>query len=130
MTSIVLFDGVCHFCSKSVQFIYKRDPNEVFLFASLQGEAARELRREHSISDHVDSLILIEDNRVFFRSTAALRICRNLSGGWRLLYVFVVIPIPIRDWVYNLIAKNRYRWFGKTESCELPSKEVRNRFLE
>jgi len=127
---IVLFDGVCNLCSGSVQFILKRDPEGRFRFASLQSEAGRSLMTEHELDpDALSSVVVIEDGGAYQESSAALRIARHLPGAWKLLRVFVVIPRPIRDAVYRLIARNRYRWFGKTEACWLPTTELRARFL-
>ena len=127
---IVLFDGVCNLCSGSVQFILKRDPEGRFRFASLQSEAGRSLMVEHGLDpDALSSVVVIEDGRAYQESSAALRIARHLPGAWKLLRVFAVIPRPIRDAVYRLIARNRYRWFGKTEACWLPTPELRTRFL-
>lgn len=127
----ILFDGVCNLCNGSVQFILRRDPGQRFRFASLQSEAGRRLVTGHGLDpDELSSVILIEDGRVYRESTAALRIARHLSGAWKLLRVFVLIPRPIRDAVYRLIARNRYRWFGKQETCWLPTPELRARFLD
>lgn len=127
---VVLFDGVCNLCNGSVQFILKRDPQGRFRFASLQSEAGRSLMAKHRLDpDVLSSVVLLEDGRVWQESSAALRIARHLPGGWKLLRVFAVIPRPIRDAVYRWIARNRYRWFGKTETCWLPTPELRGRFL-
>ena len=127
---IVLFDGVCNLCSGSVQLILKRDPEARFRFASLQSEAGRSLMLEHGLDpDALSSVVLIEDGRAWQESSAALRIARHLPGAWKLLRVFTVVPRPLRDAVYRLIARNRYRWFGKTEACWLPTPELRARFL-
>jgi predicted DCC family thiol-disulfide oxidoreductase YuxK len=126
----ILFDGVCNLCNGSVQFILKRDPQARFRFASLQSEAGRRLVTEQGLDPEVlNSVILIEDGRVYRESTAALRIARHMAGAWKLLRVFVLIPRPIRDVAYRLIARNRYRWFGKSETCWLPTPELRARFL-
>lgn len=127
---IVLFDGVCNLCNGSVQFILKRDPRGRFRFASLQSEAGRRLMTEHGLDpDALSSVVVIEDGRAWQESSAALRIARHLPGGWKLLRIFAVIPRPLRDAVYRLIARNRYRWFGKTETCWLPTPELKERFL-
>ena len=127
---VVLFDGVCNLCNGSVQFILKRDPRGRFRFASLQSEAGRSLMAEHGLDpDVLSSVVLVEDGRAWQESSAALRIARHLPGGWKLLRVFTVIPRPLRDAVYRWIARNRYRWFGKTETCWLPTPELRERFL-
>jgi predicted DCC family thiol-disulfide oxidoreductase YuxK len=129
MHPVILFDGVCNFCDASVQFILNRDPNETFHFASLQSEAGQELLEKYYVRDDVDSMILIENDKVYYKSGAALRISRHLRGAWKLLYVFMVVPTPIRNIVYDLIARNRYKWFGQKESCMLPPPNVRKRFL-
>jgi predicted DCC family thiol-disulfide oxidoreductase YuxK len=130
MRSIILFDGVCNFCEGSVQFIIKRDPVGHFQFASLQSKTGERLLKQLEVKNHLESLVLIENHRYYKKSTAALRIFRNLKGGWKLLYVFRIIPTPIRDFFYDWIAKNRYKWFGKKDSCMIPTTEIRNRFLE
>src|SRR5262245_16822617 len=126
---IVLLDGVCNLCSGSVQFILKRDPQGRFRFASLQSEAGRSLMIEHGLDpDALSSVVVVEEGRAWQESSAALRIARHLPGAWKLLRVFTVVPRPLRDAVYRLIARNRYRWFGKTEACWLPTPELRARF--
>jgi predicted DCC family thiol-disulfide oxidoreductase YuxK len=129
MHPVILFDGVCNFCDASVQFILQRDPKETFHFASIQSEAGQELLRKHNVPANMDSMILIENDKVYYKSSAALRISRHLQGAWKLLYVFMVVPSPFRNLVYDVIAKNRYKWFGQKESCMLPPPNVRKRFL-
>jgi predicted DCC family thiol-disulfide oxidoreductase YuxK len=129
MERIILFDGECNFCDQSVQFIIKRDPKGHFKFASLQSDIGKELLNKHNTPEDIDSFVLIEDNNCYFKSSAALRVCKNLKGVWKIPYVLLVIPKPIRDFFYGLISKNRYKWFGKKESCMLPSPEERKRFL-
>ena len=129
MDRIILFDGECNFCDKSVQFIIKRDPTAHFKFASLQSDVGRELLEQYQIPNNVDSIVYIKDNQGYIKSSAALRICRNLKGGWKVFNLFLVVPRPIRDYFYDIIAKNRYKWLGKKESCMLPTPEQRNRFL-
>jgi predicted DCC family thiol-disulfide oxidoreductase YuxK len=127
---IVLFDGVCNLCSGSVQLILKRDPQGTFRFASLQSEPGRKLMLDHGLDpDALSSVVVIEDGRAWQESSAALRIAKHLPGAWKLLRVFTIVPRPLRDAVYRLIARNRYRWFGKTEACWLPTPELRARFL-
>ncbi|KKB40835.1 thiol-disulfide oxidoreductase DCC family protein [Bacillus thermotolerans] len=126
---VVLFDGDCNFCDASVQFILNRDPEGLFHFASLQSEAGEELREKHQVRDDVDSMVLIEGDKVYYKSTAALRIARHLKGAWKLLYAFVLIPRPIREFAYDYLAKNRYKWFGQKQSCMLPPPHIRARFL-
>ena len=129
MNSVVLFDGDCRFCHAGVQFIIKRDSQEMFYFASQQSDAGQRLLKEYRVPADIDSIVLIENGKVYIKSTAALRICRHLRGGWKSLYVFRFMPIVIRDSVYNWIARNRYKWFGKEDSCSIPSDRVRKRFL-
>ena len=127
---VVLFDGVCNLCSGSVQFLLKRDPEGRFRFASLQSDAGRSLIAEHGLDvDALSSVLLIEDGQVWQESSAALRIARHLPGAWKLLRVFAAVPRPLRDAAYRWIARNRYRWFGKTETCWLPTPELKARFL-
>ena len=127
---IVLFDGVCNLCSGSVQFILKRDKNNLFQFASLQSKPGQEYLKKFNLpADTFNSFVLVEGDKIYTRSTAALRIARNLKG-WKWLYGFRIVPKFIRDAVYNLIAKNRYRWFGKKDECWIPTPELKSRFLE
>lgn len=128
---VVLFDGVCNFCDSSVQFIIKRDFKNYFKFAPLQSEFAANLFKEQGIDPtSFDSVVLWENGELYTKSTAALRIGRQLGVLWSLLYVFIIIPRFIRDAVYDLIARNRYKWFGKKDQCMIPSPEVRDKFIE
>ena len=126
---IILFDGECNFCDKSVQFIIKRDPEVIFSFTSQQGEAGQQMIKKHHAPSSIESIILIENDTYYLKSSAALRICRHLQGAWKLLFIFILVPYPIRDFFYNILAKNRYKWFGKKDRCTLPTPEVRKRFL-
>ncbi|MGE6259123.1 thiol-disulfide oxidoreductase DCC family protein [Heyndrickxia sporothermodurans] len=130
MTGIILFDGICNFCNNSVQFIIKRDPHAYFKFASLQSDIGKRLLKEYGLHDDIDSFVLIEKNSCYLKSSAAIHVCKHLKGMWKLLYMFRFIPPPIRNIAYDIIARNRYKWFGKKESCMLPSKEERERFLQ
>lgn len=128
---IVVFDGECNFCSSIVAFVIKRDGRGVFRFAPFQSEAGRSLLEEHGVrGDYFDSFILIDEGRLYTRSEAALRLWRKLGGLWSLTYAFIVVPGFVRDAVYDLVARNRYRWFGKKDECMIPGPEVRERFLE
>ncbi|KIY23394.1 MULTISPECIES: thiol-disulfide oxidoreductase DCC family protein [Mesobacillus] len=129
MEPVILFDGVCNFCDASVQFILKRDKKERFFFASLQSDAGQKLLKKYHVPEDVDSMIVIEDGRVFYKSEAALRISRQLKSPWWLLYGFILIPAPIRNIGYDFIAKNRLKWFGQKERCMLPPENFRRRFL-
>ena len=128
--SIVLFDGVCNLCNSAVQFIIRHDPNAHFQFASLQSPQAQKCLAGHRLEGYSESIVLVEDSKIYNASTAALRIARRLSGLWSLFYVFIIIPRPIRDWVYSIIARNRYRWFGRRDECMVPTPNLRERFLD
>ncbi|MEH7331950.1 thiol-disulfide oxidoreductase DCC family protein [Neobacillus drentensis] len=127
---IVLFDGVCNLCNNSVQFILIRDTNRSFKFASLQGETGQKLLKQYGLNTAMNSFVLIENNKPYLKSTAALKVCMKLRGTWRLFSLFIVIPKPFRDFVYGVIANNRYKWFGKKESCLVPLPEWKDRFLD
>lgn len=130
MSAIILFDGVCNFCNGSVNFIIERDPEKYFKFAPLQSEVGQKLLGEHRIDKTAtDSVVLIEDGKVYLRTTAALRIARRLSGAWRYFYGFSIIPAGFRDVFYKLFAKYRYLMFGKQTACAVPTPEMRERFL-
>ncbi|MBX0358905.1 thiol-disulfide oxidoreductase DCC family protein [Halobacillus sp. Nhm2S1] len=129
MQRIILFDGECNFCNQSVQFIIKRDPKGRFKFASQQSGVGASFMREYDIPNEVDSLVLIEGSEAYLQSTAALRICKGLKGFWKFGFVFTLVPKQIRDWAYEILSKNRYDWFGKQEACQLPSPEMKKRFL-
>lgn len=126
--SLILFDGVCNFCNDSVNFVIDRDPTGRFLYASLQSEYGTELASAQQ-KPLPDSIVLLENNKIYMKSTAALRIAAKLTGLWPLLYTFIIIPAFIRNLVYDFIAMNRYKWFGKKEECMIPAPEVRARFL-
>ena len=127
---IVLFDGVCNLCNRSVQFIIERDPEGRFRFASLQSPLGEELRARLGIDPQsVDSVLLVEGDRWYKESDAALRIARGMKGAWKALWGLRFVPRPVRDGLYRFIARNRYRWFGKQETCWLPTPELRERFL-
>lgn len=126
----MLFDGVCNLCNGAVNFIIDRDPDRRFRFAALQSEAAKPLLAHCDLPpDALDTLVVVEEGRCYARSAAALRVVRRLAGAWWLLYALVVIPRPLRDAVYGWIVRNRYRWFGKSDECRVPTPELRERFL-
>ncbi|SFS65002.1 thiol-disulfide oxidoreductase DCC family protein [Marininema halotolerans] len=128
---IVLFDGVCNVCNGAVQWIIRHDKQGKFHFASLQSEVADALSKERSLPSTLpDSIILLENGRVSMESTAVLRICRGLDGWWKGLYGLILVPRFIRDRIYRWFARNRYRWFGKQETCMIPTPDIRNRFLD
>jgi predicted DCC family thiol-disulfide oxidoreductase YuxK len=129
MSSIVLFDGVCNFCNRAVNFIIRHDRAGKFKFAPLQSPIGQEMKIEFGIGDDVDSIVLIEDRQAFIYSDAALRVARGLGGIWSLGYAFVVVPRPVRDWFYKLFARSRYSLFGKKDVCMVPTPDVRSRFV-
>jgi predicted DCC family thiol-disulfide oxidoreductase YuxK len=128
---IILFDGVCNLCNSSVQFVIKRDKKDVFRYAALQSEIGQQLvNQRHIDTSKVDSIILIEPNVAYYtKSDAALEIAQDLGGLWKLTTVFTWIPTSIRNGIYDFIAKNRYKWFGKQESCMIPTPELKAKFL-
>lgn len=127
--AIVLFDGICNLCNRSVQFMIDHDPQGHLRFASLQSEAGQALLAQHHLpTQNFKSLILIEAGQTFTRSTAALKIAKYLHG-YRWLGLFLWIPAFLRNGVYDLIANNRYQWFGQSESCRIPTPELKSRFL-
>lgn len=128
---IILFDGVCNLCNGAVTFIIQRDPHGIFRFASLQSEVAQKILRGKTLNRaSLESIIVIHKDKLLQKSEAALFIASRLGGGWSLLSVFRVVPEIIRDSIYNLIARNRYAWFGKKDECMIPTPELRSRFLD
>src|SRR5262245_29640328 len=127
---VVFFDGVCNLCNGFVQFVIRRDPAGGFKFAPLQSEAAR-ARIGESIAPGaaLSTVLLWRNGRLYDRSTAALLVLRQLRFPWPVTAVLFVIPRPLRDWVYDLIARRRYRWFGQRETCMVPTPDIRRRFL-
>lgn len=128
--SILLFDGHCSFCNAAVDFVLKRDTKKKIRFAAMQSPAGqRVLKHFHYPSTYLDSLILVEKGKIYLGSTAALRVARQLRRGWPLLYPLIILPKGIRDSIYQWIGANRYAWFGKRESCRMPTPSERARFL-
>ena len=127
---ILLFDGNCNLCNNSVKFIFKHEKKPTLLFASLQSEKGIELLKQMNINHlNIDSIVLIKNQKIYIKSSAALRLTLYLKGLYPLLFCLLIIPPFIRNKVYDFIAKNRYKWFGKTESCMIPDKSISNRFL-
>jgi len=129
---VILFDGVCNLCNGAVQFIIKHDPKHRFRFASLQSEFGKKIIKEFKIppGEAMNSFILLENEKIYTRSTGALRVTKKLNGLWPLLYGFIIVPPFLRNAVYNFIARNRYRWFGKKEACWIPTPELKALFIE
>ncbi len=130
MPGIILFDGICNFCNSRINFVMDRDRKQYYKFAANQSEAGRAVLAQYDITaEEIDTLIVIEEGKVYTHSTGALRIARHLGGAWPLLLVFLIVPRFIRDIVYRFIARNRYKWFGVREACRVPTPEERARFL-
>ncbi len=131
---VLLYDGVCGFCNRSVQTIIRHDRRGDMRFAALQSEYGRAIVSRHAQLQNVDSLVLVEqidgEEKVFIHSTGALRVAAYLGGWWKLCLIAYIIPRPVRDFVYRLFARYRYRLFGKYDTCPIPSPEVRSRFLD
>ncbi len=128
---VILFDGVCNLCNGFVQFVINRDPSGIYRFAPLQSETGKKLISRFDLSyDKFDSIILIENNNYYLKSTAALKIVRSLGALWPLLYAFILIPRSIRDYFYDIVARNRYKWYGKRVECMIPGADIKSRFLE
>jgi len=127
---ILLFDGVCNLCNGFVQFVIKIDPQGKFRFASLQSDIGQELLTQHRLSPKsLNTVVMIDGSRAYTRSDVPLEAARKLGGFWTLFYVFKIIPRSLRDGIYNWIAQNRYRWFGKKDECWLPTPDLKERFL-
>lgn len=127
---IVLYDGVCGLCNRSVQLILRNDRRGRFRFAALQSDVGKALLRRHGLpEDALDTVVLVEGGRAYRKSRAALRIARRMDAPWPALWPLVVVPRPVADFLYDRVAKHRYQVFGKTEACMLPPPEVRARFL-
>ncbi|MCC1485109.1 thiol-disulfide oxidoreductase DCC family protein [Winogradskyella immobilis] len=129
---VILFDGVCNLCNSSVLFVIKRDKKNRFLFAPLQSEIGKSIIKAYNIDTKaVDSILLYSKaNGIKIKSSAALHIAKHLGFPQNLLAIFFIIPTPIRNWVYNYIAKNRYKWYGKKDACMIPTPELKAKFLD
>lgn len=130
MQKVIFFDGLCNLCSGAVHFVIKHDAKNVFKFASLQSDYAQKELAKYKIDLAApNSFVLFKNDKIYQQSTAALMVAEQLSGLWRLFYAFIIIPRFIRDWFYTYIAKNRYKWFGKKETCWLPTPSLIDKFL-
>jgi predicted DCC family thiol-disulfide oxidoreductase YuxK len=130
MDNILLFDGVCNLCNGLIRFIIKRDKKGKFKFASLQSETGRSLLERFGLpQNEFQSLVLIQNDKYYLKSTAALRVLRELGGFWSFFYIFIWLPRFFRDFIYDIIAKSRYRIFGKRDACMIPTPELQSRFL-
>lgn len=130
MKSLIFFDGVCTLCNNSIDFIIRKDNKGRFLVGSLQDEYSKKILSKYDVKeDYLDSLVLLEKDEVYYRSTAALKIARHLSGLWPIFYPLILLPRFLRDPVYDWIGQNRYRWFGKKDSCRIPTPEEKEKFI-
>jgi predicted DCC family thiol-disulfide oxidoreductase YuxK len=127
---IILFDGVCNFCNGAINFVLRQDKKGIFRFAALQSQAGQKLLQQHNLSTkEFDSFVLIDNGKIYKKSAASLRVMNRLPWYWKEAQLFRIIPAAFRDAIYDFIAKNRYKWFGKKEQCMVPTPEIRNRFL-
>ena len=128
---ILLFDGVCNLCNSLVKFIIKRDPRANFRFASLQSESGQALLESFGLpKDQLNTFVYLYSEKLYLKSSAVLHVLKDLGGGWKLFYIFILVPKPLRDLVYILVSKTRYTIFGKKDECMIPSKDISSRFLE
>jgi predicted DCC family thiol-disulfide oxidoreductase YuxK len=129
--SVILFDGICNFCSSSVNFIIARDTKNRFRFAALQSDFGKRFLKQSGLNtQNLKTIILIEHGKFYTKTGAALRIAKYLKGFWKFFYVFIIIPPFIRNIVYYVIAKYRFTWFGKRDKCRVPSQEEKDKFLD
>ena len=127
---VILFDGVCNFCNSAVNFVIKRDKGSKIKFSPIQSSHGQQIIKEHDFHlTYLSSFIFIEKGVLYTRSTAALKLCKYLDGAWPIAYGFIIVPKFIRDGIYNLIAKNRYKWFGQQDKCMVPTPDLKKRFL-
>jgi len=127
---VVLFDGICNYCNALVNFAIRHDKKAFIKFAPLQSEVGIRLRQGYDVDDSTDSVILIDNNRAYTQSDAAIRIAKYFGWPAKALYAFILVPKFIRQPVYKWVARNRYKWFGKKETCMVPGPGVRERFLD
>lgn len=128
--SVLLFDGICVLCNHTVPFVVKHDRHKKILMAALQSEAGQQLLLKYGLPlENFKTFVFIENSVAYTRSTAALKFFRALGGFYKILYAFMIIPRPLRDWVYDLVSKNRYHWFGRRDICLVPTPEIQDRFL-
>jgi len=128
---VILFDGVCNFCNGAINFVLKQDRKSVFRFAPLQSEAGRRLLQQYNLpTEEFESFVLIDQGKVYKKSNAALRVMNKLPWYWKESQIFRLIPTIFRDAIYDFIARNRYKWFGKKDECMVPTPEMRSRFLD
>ena len=128
---MILFDGVCNFCNATTNFVLKQDKKGIFRFAPLQSEVGQSLLKQYHLpSEEFDSFVLIDNGKVYKKSAAALRVMNKLPWYWKEAQILRIIPTPFRDAIYDFLARNRYKWFGKKDHCMVPTAEMRSRFLD
>jgi len=128
---VILFDGVCNLCDSFVQFIIKRDKKGLFRFASLQSEVGKTLLEGSEVDpEELSTVVMVYQNKYYTHSNVPLVVVKRFGGLWPLLYVFVIIPAPLRNAIYYWVGRNRYKWFGKKDACMMPTPEIRQRFLD
>ncbi len=127
--AIILFDGVCNLCNASVRFVISRDRGDRFRFAPLQSEMGRRLAENHALPEDLRTFFLIDDERSYEKSAAWLRVMSLLGWPWSALYLLVIVPRPVRDWIYDIVGRNRYKWFGKLDQCPVPAPDWQQKFL-
>ncbi|KQR70598.1 thiol-disulfide oxidoreductase DCC family protein [Pedobacter sp. Leaf176] len=126
---VIFFDGVCNLCNAAVQFVIEHDADSTFKFTALQSDFAKKMLPEFDFdTSKINSIVLLQNSKLYTKSSAALRIARKLNGLLPLLYVFIIVPKFIRDWIYDIVAKNRYKWWGRQERCWVPTPELKSRF--
>ena len=131
LNEIVLFDGVCNLCNNTVQFIIRKEKKPHLKFATLQSATGKKLIEKYNVhQDNSGSVIYIKNGKAYTKTSAALRLTKRLRGLYPMLSLFLILPTFSRDWLYNLISKNRYKWWGKSESCQTPTSELRKRFID
>lgn len=128
---LILFDGVCNLCNNSVQYVIKRDQKNTYLFAPLQSKVGQQIIEQFQIDTvKTDSILLYTNGKLYSKSTAALKVAATLGFPTNILSICIVIPAFIRNWVYDFIAKNRYKWYGKKEACMIPTPELKSKFID
>jgi predicted DCC family thiol-disulfide oxidoreductase YuxK len=131
VTRIVVFDGLCNLCTGSVRFILAHEKSAALRFAPLQSAAGARLMREHGLDPRdAKTFVLVEGGRAYVKSDAAIRLAAYLRGAGKLLALLVLVPRPLRNWFYDIVARNRYRWFGRRDACMAPGPELAKRFIE
>ncbi|MEP3836388.1 MAG: DCC1-like thiol-disulfide oxidoreductase family protein [Algibacter sp.] len=131
--NLILFDGICNLCNSSILYVIKRDKRSKFMFAPLQSEAGKKIIEKFNIDTSlIDSIILYNSKKdtISYKSTAAIKVASKLGFPTSILTIFLIVPSFIRNWVYDFIAKNRYKWYGKKEACMIPTPELKVKFLE